>query len=115
MAELQDRLQHGGAWLWSATRPCGRSPEPVQRRAVEQREVTVVELARIADVRECCGERYLLVEQQRGSLVRRWFTREDDLELPLSACPRCAAPLLPHTHVTSLEHISRAGVTTAVR
>jgi hypothetical protein len=72
-------------------------------RAVEQREVTVVELARIADVRECCDERYLLVEQQRGSLVRRWFTREDDLEeLPLSACPHCAAPLLPDTHVMAL-------------
>jgi hypothetical protein len=72
----------------------------------------VVELARIADVRECCGERYLLVEQQRGSLVRRWFTREDDLEeLPLSVCSHCAAPLLPHTHVTSLERVSRTGVT----
>jgi hypothetical protein len=70
-------------------------------RSVEQLEVTVVELARVADVRGCCGERYLLVEQQHGSLVRRWFTREGDLEeLALSACPRCAVPLLPHTHVT---------------
>jgi hypothetical protein len=58
--------------------------------------ITVVELARIADVRECCGERYLLVEHERGSLVRRWFTRECDPEQrPLVACPRCSTPLLP--------------------
>jgi hypothetical protein len=39
-------------------------------------ERTVVERAQGADAPECCGERYVLREEQRGSLVRRWFTRE---------------------------------------
>jgi hypothetical protein len=63
---------------------------------MEQRQSTVVERPQAGDAPECCGERYLLREEQRGSLVRRWFTREGDPEqLPLSACLRCAAPLLP--------------------
>jgi hypothetical protein len=57
----------------------------------------VVELAQIADARNCCGERYLLVEQQQGALVRRWFARADDPEQrPLTACARCATPLPPY-------------------
>jgi hypothetical protein len=63
---------------------------------MEQRQSAVVERAQVGDAPECCGERYVLREEQRGSLVRRWFTREGDPEqLPLSACLRCAAPLLP--------------------
>jgi hypothetical protein len=59
--------------------------------------VAVSELAQVGEVRECCGERYLLVEQQRGSFVRRWFARADYSEQwPLAACGRCATPLLPH-------------------
>jgi hypothetical protein len=60
-------------------------------------EVTVVEPAQIADARDCCGERYLLVELQQGVLVRRWFTHADDPDQrPITACARCAVPLLPH-------------------
>jgi hypothetical protein len=57
----------------------------------------VVELAQVADARDCCGERYLLVEQQQGVLVRRWFTHADDREQrPLTACACCGTPLRPY-------------------
>jgi hypothetical protein len=58
----------------------------------------VIELAQAGDVRDCCGERYLLVEQQQGSLVRRWYALADNSEQrPLAACRRCTTVLLPHT------------------
>jgi hypothetical protein len=57
----------------------------------------VIELAQVGDVRDCCGERYLLVEQQRGSLVWRWYAHADDHERrPLAVCRRCATAILPY-------------------
>jgi hypothetical protein len=49
----------------------------------------VIELVAI----ECCGERYLLVEELRSSLVARWFVRDGcESGQPVTACLGCRGP-----------------------
>jgi hypothetical protein len=91
---LQDGVHPRGASLWDATSGCERLPRRLQpgRGQECEREVAVSGVIELVAI-ECCGERYVLVEELRSSLVARWFVRDGcESGQPVTACLGCRGP-----------------------